>query len=73
MIAKPEWTKSNAQQNTEQLQNPTLGAAYFTLLVATSVKQWSCATLIVYNVIYKYPQIFLMEEFSFCKVKYICR
>ena len=26
MIAKLEWTKSNAQQNLEQLQNPTMGA-----------------------------------------------
>ena len=24
MIAKLEWTQSNAQQNVEQLQNPTL-------------------------------------------------
>ena len=44
MIAKPEWTQSNAQQNTEQLQNPTTGAAHFSLFVATSVKRmvvWS--------------------------------
>ena len=26
MIAKLEWTQSNAQQNTEHLQNPTTGA-----------------------------------------------
>ena len=26
MIAKPEWTQSNARQNIEQLQNPTMGA-----------------------------------------------
>ena len=26
MIAKLEWTQSNAQQNIEQLQNPTMGA-----------------------------------------------
>ena len=52
MIAKPEWTQSNAQQNTEQLQNPTPGATRFSLFVATSViKQWFCATLIVYHVI----------------------
>ena len=25
MIAKLEWTQSNAQQNIEQLQNPTMG------------------------------------------------
>ena len=25
MIAKLEWTQSNAQQNIEQLQNPTTG------------------------------------------------
>ena len=25
MIAKLEWTQSNAQQNIEQLQNPTIG------------------------------------------------
>ena len=25
MIAKLDWTKSNAQQNIEQLQNPTVG------------------------------------------------
>ena len=25
MIAKLEWTDSNAQQNIEQLQNPTMG------------------------------------------------
>ena len=25
MIAKLEWTQSNAQQNKEQLQNPTIG------------------------------------------------
>ena len=25
MIAKLEWTQSNAQQNIEQLQNPTVG------------------------------------------------
>ena len=25
IIAKLEWTKGNAQQNIEQLQNPTLG------------------------------------------------
>ena len=25
MIAKLEWTQSNAQQNLEQLQNPTVG------------------------------------------------
>ena len=25
MIAKLEWTQSNAQQNLEQLQNPTMG------------------------------------------------
>ena len=40
MIAKPEWTQSNAQQNTEQLHNPTTGATHFSLFVATSVKQW---------------------------------
>ena len=40
MIVKPEWTKSNAQQNTEQLQNPTTGQPIFRclLFVATSVK-----------------------------------
>ena len=27
MIAKLEWTQSNAQQNIEQLQNPTMGVA----------------------------------------------
>ena len=26
IIAKLEWTQSNAQQNIEQLQNPTMGA-----------------------------------------------
>ena len=26
MILKLEWTQSNAQQNLEQLQNPTMGA-----------------------------------------------
>ena len=26
MIANLEWTQSNAQQNIEQLQNPTIGA-----------------------------------------------
>ena len=26
MIAKLEWTQSNAQQNIEKLQNPTMGA-----------------------------------------------
>ena len=26
MMAKLEWTQSNAQQNIEQLQNPTMGA-----------------------------------------------
>ena len=25
MIAKPDWTQSNAQQNKEQPQNPTMG------------------------------------------------
>ena len=25
MIAKLEWTQSNAQQNIEQLENPTMG------------------------------------------------
>ena len=25
MVAKLEWTQSNAHQNTEQLQNPTMG------------------------------------------------
>ena len=38
MIEKPEWTQNNAQQNTEQLQNPTTGATRFSLFVATSVK-----------------------------------
>ena len=33
MIAKPEWT-----QNTEQLQNHTMGATHFSLFVAASVK-----------------------------------
>ena len=65
MIAKPEWTQSNAQQNREQLQNPTMGATHFSLFLVTSVKQWLCATLIVY----KYRQIFPTEEFS-CR---ICR
>ena len=27
MIAKVEWTQSNAQQNIERLQNPTMGVA----------------------------------------------
>ena len=27
MIAKLEWTQNNAQQNIEQLQNPTMGVA----------------------------------------------
>ena len=30
---KPEWTQSNAQQNTKQLQNPTTGATYFRCLL----------------------------------------
>ena len=29
MIAKPKWTQSNAEQNTEQLQNLTTVATYF--------------------------------------------
>ena len=33
MIAKPEWTQSNAQQITEQLQNPTTGASHFRCLL----------------------------------------
>ena len=33
MIANPEWTQSNAQQNKEQLQNPTTGAAHFRRLL----------------------------------------
>ena len=28
MIAKLEWTQSNAQQNIEQLQNPTMGVKF---------------------------------------------
>ena len=40
MIVKPEkWTQSNAQQNTEQLQNPTTGATRLSLFIATSVKK----------------------------------
>ena len=42
MIAKPEWTQSNAQQNTEQLQNPTTGATHFSLYVVASVKTMVC-------------------------------
>ena len=38
MISKPEWTQTNQQQNTEQLQNPTTGATHFSLFVATGVK-----------------------------------
>ena len=38
IIAKPEWTQSKAQQNTEQLQNPTKGQPIILLFVATSVK-----------------------------------
>ena len=53
MIAKPEWAQSNTQQNTEQLQNPTTGATHFSLFVATNIKHGrTCATLIVYRVIY---------------------
>ena len=72
MIAKTEWTQSNAQQNTEQLQNPTTRAQpIFCCLLRLVQKQWLCATLIVYHVIYKYRQIFPTEEFSCHKVKYI--
>ena len=42
MIAKAEWTQRNAQQNTEKLQNSTTGAAYFSLFVATSLKNNGC-------------------------------
>ena len=28
MIAKLEWTQSNAQQNIEQLQNPKMGVSF---------------------------------------------
>ena len=51
MIAKPEWTQSNAQQNTEQQQNPTTGATHFRCLLRLVSNQWLCATLIVYHVI----------------------
>ena len=68
MIAKPEWTQSNAQQNIEQLQNPTEQPIFHCLL-----RLVLCATVIVYHVIYKYRQIFPTEEFSCRKVKYICR
>ena len=33
IIPKPEWTQSNAQQNTEQLQNPTKAATHFRCLL----------------------------------------
>ena len=38
MIAKTKWTQSIAQQNTDQLQNPTTGATHCSQFVATSVK-----------------------------------
>ena len=49
----------------------------FSLFIACGVKdnkkQWLCATLKVWYVIYKYRQTFPMEEFLCRKIKYICR
>ena len=35
MIAKLEWTQSNAQQNIEQLQNPTTGVTINNEIITT--------------------------------------
>ena len=69
IIAKPELTQSNAQQNTERLQNPTTGATHFRCLLRLVLKQWLCATLIVNHVIYSFPS----EKISCPKDKNICR
>ena len=39
MIAKLEWTQSNAQQNIEQLQNPTMGETINNELTTTTTTE----------------------------------
>ena len=41
MIAKLEWTQSNAQQNVEQLQNPTMGVTINNS--STTALEWTAA------------------------------
>ena len=43
MTAKLEWTQSNAQQNTEQPQNPTRGATIVTNNNRTTALEWTAA------------------------------
>ena len=58
--------KKNAQRNTEQLQNLTMGATNFLLFVTSRVEAMVVSYLQVYHVVYKYWQIFPTEEFSCC-------
>ena len=41
MIAKPEWKQSNAQQNIEQLQNPTMGVTVNNESTTTEPPPWN--------------------------------
>ena len=72
MIAKLEWTQSNAQQNIEQLQNPTMGVQSTTnhqqqnhrLGTDSSQSHWEA--LMNFTGTKSLPQILLMLKHKTC-------
>ena len=64
MIAKLEWTHSNAQQNIEQLQNPTMGVTISNESTTTELPPYNGQQpkpLGCLNILYRY-QIFILDS-----------